>query len=277
MATVPGARPPHDLPAISRTAVVPMTATADRIPSIVDLDHVCFSYAGERVVEEISLQIRRGAFLGIIGPNGSGKTTLLRIILGLLRTECGHVRLFGTDLTSFHDWQRIGYVPQRAAFEARFPASAFEVVMSGRCGVVGLGRRFGAHDRALALDALDIVGMAGERDRLVGNLSAGQQQRVFIARALASGPELLVLDEPTVGVDLEAQEQFYSLLRRLNRDLKTTLVLVSHDIAVIAKEVTELACLNRTLIFHGSPEEAIASGAIEQMYRPSSVLISHRH
>jgi zinc transport system ATP-binding protein len=142
---------------------------------------------------------------------------------------------------------------------------------------VGLGRRFVAHDRTLALDALDIVGMAGERDRLIGNLSAGQQQRVFIARALASGPELLVLDEPTVGVDLDAQEQFYSLLRRLNRDRKTTLVLVSHDVAVIAKEVTELACLNRTLIFHGSPEDAIASGAIEQMYRPSSLLVSHRH
>lgn len=262
---------------MSRTAVVPMTTSADRVPTIVDLDHVCFSYVGERVVEEVSLQIHRGAFLGIIGPNGSGKTTLLRIILGLLRTECGHVRLFGTDRARFHDWQRIGYVPQRAAFESRFPASAFEVVMSGRCGVVGLGRRFDTQDRALALDALDIVGMAGERDRLIGHLSAGQQQRVFIARALASGPELLVLDEPTVGVDLEAQEQFYSLLRRLNRDRKTTLVLVSHDVAVIAKEVTELACLNRTLIFHGRPEDAIASGAIEQMYRPSSLLVSHRH
>lgn len=262
---------------MSRTAVVPMTTTTDRLSTIVDLDHVCFSYAGERVVEEVSLQIRQGAFVGIIGPNGSGKTTLLRIILGLLRTECGHVRLFGTDLSSFHDWRRIGYVPQRAAFESRFPASAFEIVMSGRCGVVGLGRRFEAHDRALALDALDIVGMAGERDRLIGNLSAGQQQRVFIARALASSPELLVLDEPTVGVDRDAQEQFYSLLRRLNRDRKTTLVLVSHDVAVIAKEVTELACLNRTLIFHGRPEDAIAAGAIEQMYRPSSLLVSHRH
>jgi zinc transport system ATP-binding protein len=251
-----------------------MTTTA---PIIVDLDHVCYSYGSERALEEVSLQIRRGDFLGIIGPNGSGKTTLLRIMLGLLHPECGHVRLFGADLQSFRDWQRIGYVPQKAAFEARFPASVFEVVMSGRCGVVGLGHRFDARDRALGLHALETVGMAVERNRLIGTLSAGQQQRVFIARALASGPDLLVLDEPTVGVDLDAQEQFYSLLRRLNRDMQTTLALVSHDVAVIAKEVTQLACLNRTLIFHGSPEGAVESGAIAQMYRAASLLVSHRH
>ncbi len=255
---------------------VPQTA-AEAAPIIVDLEHVCFSYSGERVLEEVSLQIRRGDFLGIIGPNGSGKTTLLRIVLGLLRSECGHVQLFGTDIRSFHDWRRIGYVPQKAVFESQFPASVSEVVISGRCGVTGLGRRFGAHDRDAAQRALDTVGMTEFHDRLIGHLSAGQQQRVFIARALASSPELLVLDEPTVGVDLNAQEQFYALLRRLNRDMGTTLVLVSHDVAVIAHEVTQFACLNRTFIFHGSPEEAVHSGAIAQMYRASSLLVSHRH
>lgn len=245
---------------------------------VVDLEHVCFSYGGEKVLEEVSLQIRRGDFLGIIGPNGSGKTTLLRIVLGLLHSECGHVRLFGEDVKAFHEWHRIGYVPQKAVvFESRFPASVFEVVMSGRCGRAGLGRRFDVEDRDSGLYALETVGMIGYRDRLIGNLSAGQQQRVFIARALASSPDLLVLDEPTVGVDLDAQEQFYSLLRRLNRDLGTTLILVSHDIAVIAQEVTQLACLNRTLVFHGSPEEAIHSGAIAQMYRASSWMVSHHH
>ncbi len=263
-----------------RTSVLSPTASTatEDARSVVDLEHVCFSYGGEKVLEEVSLQIRRGDFLGIIGPNGSGKTTLLRIVLGLLHSECGHVRLFGTDARAFHDWHRIGYVPQKAvAFESRFPASVFEVVMSGRCGRAGLGRRFDAQDHDAGLRALETVGMAGYRGRLIGNLSAGQQQRVFIARALASSPELLVLDEPTVGVDLDAQEQFYSLLRRLNRDLGTTLILVSHDIAVIAQEVTRLACLNRTLVFHGSPEEAIRSGAIAQMYRASSWMVSHHH
>jgi zinc transport system ATP-binding protein len=253
------------------------STAADGAP-LVDLEHVCFRYGSEEVLLSVNLQIRRGDFLGIIGPNGAGKTTLVRIMLGLARSECGHVRLFGSDIREFRDWHRIGYVPQKAvAFEARFPASVSEVVTSGRAGRAGLGRRFTAADQKASLEALETVGMAGFRHRLIGQLSAGQQQRVFIARALANHPDLLVLDEPTVGVDIDAQEQFYSLLHRLNRDMGTTLVLVSHDVAVIAKEVTQIACLNRTLTFHGSPREAIASGAVAQMYRAESLILTHTH
>ncbi len=253
------------------------STAADGVP-LVDLEHVCFRYGNEEVLHGVHLQIRRGDFLGIIGPNGAGKTTLVRIMLGLARSQCGHVRLFGSDVRDFRDWQRIGYVPQKAvAFDARFPASVSEVVISGRAGRVGLGRRFTAADQKASLEALETVGMAEFRDRLIGRLSTGQQQRVFIARALANHPDLLVLDEPTVGVDLEAQEQFYGLLRRLNRDMGTALVLVSHDVAVIAKEVTQIACLNRTLAFHGTPHEAIASGAVARMYRADSLIVTHTH
>lgn len=252
--------------------------TAHSTAPLVELEHVCFSYGADQVLHEVSLRIERGDFLGVIGPNGGGKTTLLRIMLGLARSECGHVRLFGISVREFRDWHRIGYVPQKAvAFESRFPASVFEVVLSGRCGRAGLARRFTREDREAALAALETVGMAEFRDRLIGRLSAGQQQRVFIARALATHPDLLVLDEPTVGVDVEAQEQFYSLLRRLNRDMGTTLVLVSHDISVIAQEVNRLACLNRSLVFHGDPEEAIRCGAVARMYRPESLVVTHRH
>jgi zinc transport system ATP-binding protein len=255
----------------------PTASTAARAP-LVALEHVCFRYGGEAVLHEVNLEIQAGDFLGIIGPNGAGKTTLLRIMLGLARSECGHVRLFGQDIRAFRDWHRIGYVPQKAvAFESRFPASVFEVVLSGRSGLAGLARRFSAADREAARSALETVGMAEYRGRLIGRLSSGQQQRVFIARALASRPALLVLDEPTVGVDVEAQEQFYGLLRRLNREHGTTLVLVSHDVGVIAAEVTRLACLNRTLVFHGSPQEAIRTGAIARMYRDDSLLVTHRH
>jgi zinc transport system ATP-binding protein len=247
-------------------------------PVVAEVEHVCFSYGAERVLDEVTLQIRRGDFLGIIGPNGSGKTTLLRVLLGLLTPSRGRVRLFGRELREFSDWRRIGYVPQRiVAFEARLPATVAEIVTSGRCGRVGLGRPFDARDRQAAIEALETVGMAGRRDHLIGRLSAGQQQRVFIARALASAPDLLVLDEPTVGVDLDAQEQFYSLLRRLNLDRGTTLVLVSHDIGVVAAEVTQLACLNRTLVFHGPPQDAVRSGALARMYRPESLMVAHRH
>ncbi len=245
---------------------------------VAELEHVCFRYDGERVLDEVSLRIARGDFLGIIGPNGAGKTTLLRIFLGLLRPECGHVRLFGADVAQFREWQRVGYVPQKGvAFETRFPASVFEVVVSGRVGSAGLGRPFGAADDEAARRALETVGMLPFRDRLIGQLSSGQQQRVLIARALASHPDLLVLDEPTVGVDADAQVQFYSLLHRLNREMGTTLVLVSHDIGVISQEVTQLACLNRTLVFHGSPEEAVRSGALAEMYRAQSWMVAHRH
>ncbi|MDR5682764.1 MAG: metal ABC transporter ATP-binding protein [Armatimonadota bacterium] len=253
-------------------------SSAARGTPVAELEHVCFDYGTERVLDHVNLVVRRGDFLGIIGPNGSGKTTLLRVMLGLLRPCCGHVRLFGQDIREFRDWHRIGYVPQKAvAFESRFPASVFEVVVSGRTGRVGLGRRFGPADYEAAERALETVGMAAHRDRLVGRLSGGEQQRVFIARALASEPDLLVLDEPTVGVDVEAQERFYGLLRHLNRDLGTTLVLVSHDIGVVAQEVTQLACLNRSLFFHGSPEEALRSGALEQLYRAQSLVVAHRH
>ncbi len=258
--------------------VLPKASTAINGTPVAELEHICFSYGTERVLNEISFTVRQGDFLGIIGPNGSGKTTLLRVLLGLLRTDCGHVRLFGTEVREFHEWQRIGYIPQKlVAFESRFPASVFEVVISGRCGRAGLTRRFEAADRNAALWALETVGMSDYRDRLIGRLSSGQQQRVFIARALVSGPELLVLDEPTVGVDLDAQEQFYSLLRHLNRDVGTTLILVSHDIGVVAREVMQLACLNRALVFHGSPEEAMRSGALAQLYRAESWVVAHRH
>jgi zinc transport system ATP-binding protein len=250
------------------------TADAD---VVAELAHVCVDLGAERVLDEVALQIRAGDFLGVLGPNGSGKTTLLRVLLGLVRPSCGHVRLFGTDVREFRDWRRVGYVPQKAVFESRFPASAFEVVASGRSGLTGLGRRLGAADRRAVRDALATVGLSDVRDRLIGRLSQGQQQRVLIARALVHAPELVLLDEPTVGVDPDAQEQFYALLRHLNRELHTTLVLVSHDVGVIAREVTKLACLNRTLVFHGDPQEAVRTGALERLYRPDSLVVAHHH
>jgi zinc transport system ATP-binding protein len=250
---------------------------AAEIPPAAELEHVCFNYGPERVLDEVSLRVDRGDVLGLIGPNGSGKTTLLRVLLGLLRPTCGHVRLFGTAVAAFRQWERVGYVPQKAAFNSLFPAAVSEVVISGRWGRVGVGRRFTGADREAARRALDLVGLSALGGRRVAELSSGQQQRVLIARALVSGPELLLLDEPTVGVDVDAQEQFYSLLRRLNREEGVTLILVSHDIGFVTREVSRLACLNRTLVFHGSPEEAVASGALAEMYHTDAWMVAHRH
>src|SRR3989475_4258744 len=237
-----------------KTSAILSTGSAAKSDPVVDLEQVSFAFGGERVLDEVSLRIGRGDFLGVIGPNGSGKTTLLRVLLGLLKPTSGRVRLFGTDVRLFREWARIGYVPQKAtAFDARFPASVLEVVLSGRSGVAGIGRRFGERDRAAAEEALKTVDMLELKARPIGRLSAGQQQRVFIARALASRPELLLLDEPTVGVDVDAQERFYSLLRRLNREFGTTLVLVSHDVSVVAGGGTRPGGRNRRAAVSGRP------------------------
>src|SRR2546428_12554782 len=258
------------------SVILPMDSAAVRSDPVVDLEHVSFGYDSERVLDDVSLRIGPGDFLGIIGPNGSGKTTLLRVLLGLLRPASGRIKLFGLDVRSFREWARIGYVPRKAtAFDARYPASVLDVVISGRSGVAGIGHRFGGRDRTAAEEALQTVGMFEFGCRPIGRLSAGAQQRVFIARALASRPQLLLLHEPTVGVDVDAQEQFYSLLRHLNREFGTTLVLVSHDVSVVAEEVTQLACLNRRLVFHGSPEDAMRSGALAPLYRAESLVVAH--
>lgn len=229
---------------------------ADHTKNIIELRGVSFGYTEELVLQDIDLAIHRGDYLGVVGPNGGGKTTMLKIMLGLLKPGRGEVLLFGQPLNRFKEWSRIGYVPQKAVnFDVKFPATVQEIVLMGRFGKRGLLRRMTAEDKSKALWALEQVGMQEHKGRLIGDLSAGQQQRVFIARALAGEPEIIFLDEPTAGVDAAAEEKFYALLRKLNADLDLTLVLVSHDIGVIAAEATELAHVNRTLTYHGSPEE----------------------
>jgi zinc transport system ATP-binding protein len=243
----------------------------------VELEEVGFSYGEVRVLDGINLTVEPGDFLGIIGPNGSGKTTLLRIMLGLLEPTRGTVRLFGHPPSSFHQWGRLGYVPQRAMLDGALPATVHEVVATGLVPTLGLFGRINARQRQRIDEVLGQVGMQAHAAARIGALSTGQQQRVLIARALVSNPELLILDEPTGGVDPEAQTSFYALLQHLNRERDVTLILVSHDIGVVAKEVTKLACLNRRLIFHGRPGDFLSDAALTALYGPSVRVVSHQH
>jgi zinc transport system ATP-binding protein len=243
----------------------------------VDLEDVAFSYGEVRVLDGINLTVGPGDFLGIIGPNGSGKTTLLRIMLGLLEPTRGSVRLFGHSPASFRQWGRLGYVPQRAMLDPTLPATVHEVVATGLVPTLGLFGRIGAAQKKRIDDVLGQVGMDAHATERIGVLSTGQQQRVLIARALVSNPELLILDEPTGGVDPEAQTSFYALLQHLNRERDVTLILVSHDIGVVAKEVTKLACLNRRLIFHGRPGDFLSDAALTALYGPSVRVVTHEH
>lgn len=250
----------------------------DHAKNIIEVEHVSFAYSDEDVLHDINLNIHQGDFLGVIGPNGGGKTTLLKIMLGLLRPSAGVVRLFGQDLRDFHDWKRIGYVPQKATdFDPAFPATVKEIVAMGRYAQRGLFHFLTKKDYALVDKALDQVEMRSYQNRIIGDLSGGQQQRVFIARALASEPEAILLDEPTVGVDQKTQEDFYALLARLNKDLSLTLVLISHDIDVVASQATEVAWINRRLIYYGTPEEFVKENRVADLYGQGVKIILHEH
>jgi zinc transport system ATP-binding protein len=245
---------------------------------LVRVEGVSFSYGFRRVLEDVSLTIGRGDFLALLGPNGSGKTTLVKVILRLLVPEEGRVLLAGRPAAEFAAWERIGYVPQKAThFDPAFPASAREVVAMALHSVRPAARLPRRERESAIRHALDVVGMDRHRDRPIGRLSGGQQQRVFIARAIVTRPELLFLDEPTAGVDAGTQERFYDLLGRLNTDAGITIVLVTHDIGIVDKHVSRVACLNQRLIYHGSHEDFCRSGVVEDMLSGGHHLISHRH
>ncbi len=230
----------------------------DHTKPIIELDKISFSYGNDVVLKDISFSVHKGDYLGIIGPNGGGKTTLLRIILGLLKPTLGQIKLFGQDINMFNSWNKFGYVPQKlVTFETHFPATVEEVVLMGRYGKLGLFRLPKKHDYEMVTQALEKAGMIDFRKRLIGDLSGGQQQRVFIARALAGEPEVIILDEPTTGVDLQSRERFYSLLEDLHKKLNLTLILVSHDIETIMHKTTEVAFINRSLIAYGPTAQMI--------------------
>jgi zinc transport system ATP-binding protein len=228
--------------------------------TLLEIDHASFAYSeGNEVLHDVSLSVAKGEYLGLIGPNGGGKTTLLKLALGLLRPSSGTIRWFGVDISRFKEWYRIGYISQKAIeFDSLFPATVEEVVLMGRYARRGFWHRIIASDKEKASAALKEVGMYEFRERRISDLSGGQKQRIFIARALASEPEILILDEPTTGVDQDTQEQFYRLLKELNERMKLTIVLVSHDLERIAREVNRVAIIERSITYYPDPREAVA-------------------
>ena len=224
--------------------------------NILEIEGLSFRYEDRNVLEDINLQVPKGAFLGLVGPNGSGKSTLLKCLLGVLKPKQGSIRLFGVDSKKFKEWNKVGYVSQKAnSFNSGFPATVFEVVSMGLVSKKGLFRFFTKNDKKKVEKAIADVGMSEFQGRNIGELSGGQQQRVFIARALVSDPELLILDEPTVGIDVKNVESFYEILEELNKRLGITLILVTHDMGAVTEKVTHVACLNKHLHFHGNVEK----------------------
>jgi zinc transport system ATP-binding protein len=245
------------------------------VSPIIQLESIYVAFQDLLALEDVSLSVSPGVFLAIIGPNGAGKTTLLKVILGLVHPMTGAVRVFGKAPWELNnERRRIGYVPQVQSVDINFPVRASETVLMGRYGRIGLLRRPSSNDRAAVDRAMDRVGIANLADRSLARLSGGQRQRVFLARALANDPDLLLLDEPTTGVDVAATESLYELLRGLHDDGITILV-VSHDVGVVASYVDGVACVNRRLVAHGKPDEVLGSEELAQMYGCEAMFFHH--
>lgn len=235
---------------------------------VIRLENVCFSYNRAPVLENVSFSVAEREFLAIIGPNGGGKSTLVKLILGLLSPDYGKVMVFGTSPEKVA--RRLGYVPQDVAINRAFPISVFDVVLMGRLRHGGRARISGA-DRQAASSALETMGMKGYEKHRIDNLSGGQRERVFIARALTADPEILILDEPTASVDTRGKTELYSILRDLNRT--KTIIIVSHDLMVMSSYVTAVACVNRRVHYHDEGE--ITQEMIDMGYQCPVELIAH--
>ncbi len=244
---------------------------------LIDIQNVSYDYGHGDVLKEVSFPINAKDFLAIIGPNGAGKTTLIKIILGLLKPYSGKIEIMGKTVEEFKDWKTIGYVPQKAThIDSLFPVSVKEVVAMG----ILSSRRFprlSGENESRVFRALGQVGMEGLKNRRIGNLSAGQQQRVFIARALAGRPKVLFLDEPTTGVDAGTREHFYDMLHKLNQEEGITIVLITHEVGIINRHVAQVACLDLTLVYHGSHDEFCRSDEFKRMLAEGHHLVSHHH
>jgi len=235
----------------------------------IEVNNLWFYYEKQPILEAVTFVLQKGDFLGILGPNGGGKTTLLKLLLGMEKPAKGTIRILGQAPHDAHN--RIAYVPQNTNFNLNFPVSVMDVALMGRLSRTRMGRRYSPEDKAIVEDVLKKAGVWGRRNSAVGTLSGGQRQRVFIARALATQPEILFLDEPTASVDPEFETDLYEFLKELNQ--RVTIVTITHDVGVISRYVKSVACINRRLIFH--EEGKITREMLDMAYQCPVDLIAH--
>ena len=263
---------PHEGHTRATTAVIAEALRArGAVEPAVDFEGVCAGYFGRDVLDEVTFEVERGEFVGIIGPNGSGKSTLLKAIAGIHPIECGAALVLGSDPNGV-DKRRIGYVPQAESVNWSFPVTVSDVVLMGRYGRLGLFHNPSAADRKIVDDALAEVGMAEWRDSQIGQLSGGQQQRTFVARALVQEPDLLLLDEPIAGVDAASQHAIFTLLEKRNR-AGTTIIASTHDLSCVATWFGKVLCLNHHVIAYGPPDVVLTRDTLAATFGSHPLLI----
>ncbi|MDP6421870.1 MAG: metal ABC transporter ATP-binding protein [SAR202 cluster bacterium] len=249
--------------------------------SCLEFSNVTYRYGSVDALSNVSFNVEAGDFFAVMGPNGSGKTTLVRLALGLANPTAGEIRLFGVPASKFDRWDMVGYVPQTMdGIHTQFPATVREIVAHGLYkGFDPFG--FWRRGRQEVVErSLEVVGIEDLADRRISAVSVGQQQRALIARSLVRRPKLLVLDEPEAGVDAAGQEQLYSVLRRLNTEQGITILMVSHDIGAVLQEAKTVACINRTVVFHGPPHHMTQKEISDLYGLPMDVLLHdlmHEH
>jgi len=246
---------------------------------IFDVKNLSFNIKDVKILSNISFEIFNAQYIAIIGPNGGGKTTLIRLLLGLEQPTFGEIRIFGKKIKDFRDWYKIGYVPQRASHvDANFPATVLDVVSMGLISQKGFFSKTTEEDKKAIYSAMQKMDIADLENKMIGTLSGGQRQRVMCARALASKPEILILDEPNTGVDAISQNRFYTLLKKLNKEQKITIVFITHDIGVIADDIARLFSVNQKLTTCNNPKQALSCQEMSELYGIDAHLIhNHKH
>ena len=211
---------------------------------VIKFRDVSFRYEDKCILENVKFNIYQGDYIGIVGPNGSGKTTLLKLIINEINPTKGKIKILDKEITNFNNWEKVGYVNQKSnSFSTSFPATVTEVVAMDLAPKIGLFKKIKKKHLEEVWNVLKLVGIYDLKDKLIGSLSGGQQQKVFICRALMRNPKILILDEPTVGIDINGQKEFYHLLKKLNESLNLTIVIVSHDLFIVKEEVKKLAVI----------------------------------
>ena len=235
---------------------------------IVDIKKLSVDYSGIKALDDISFGIAKGDFLGIIGPNGAGKSTLFRCMLGLHTQYDGTIKFFGQDIRNSRKYlSQVGFVPQKPVVDRNFPATIREVLSMSQ----------NSSDPKKVDEALQKVWMHELADRRIGDLSVGQQQRVFIAKALVNSPKILVLDEPITGIDQYNQDLFFQILGELNTKEKISIIWSSHDLDAVERLANKVACLNKTLFFHGVSEDFFSDDEMLKKYSETSMQMHMHH
>ncbi len=246
--------------------------------NIVEVKNLSFSYSSQTVLKNVNFKIAEGDYIALLGPNGSGKTTLIKILLGLLPSQKGKINLFGTDLQKFSTWQNIGYLEQKTTTPRNMPMTAFAVVRLGLLSTKKGLKIFNKEDNQKTNSLMKKLRCYSYKDKLFSELSGGQQQRVLLARTIINEPKFLILDEPSTALDSSSREEFFEIISALNKENKTTILLVTHDISQVGKYVNKFLVLDKQIIFYGSKEDFCNSAEVTNYFGPyTQHLIDHLH